>query len=69
MESLYYLEEHGLLENTGYALDHSIYVTNREAWRMLQELLPDSKRFFWIEIVSKLLISFVTHDSGLSTSR
>ena len=43
MESLYYLEEHGLLENAGYALDHSIYVTNREAWRMLQELLPGSK--------------------------
>ena len=40
-ESIYYFEENGLLEGVPYITDHSIYVFNSEADRLLAELLPD----------------------------
>ena len=44
IEALCFFEEHGLLHSVPYALDHSIYVTNRDAAAMILELLPDGGR-------------------------
>ena len=41
IEGVCFFEEHSLLEGVEYALDHSIYVTNRDAAAMTLELLPD----------------------------